>query len=284
MNRAVLITGASSGIGRACALHLDALGFRVFAGVRNPAAADDLRRAGSSGLCPVTLDVTSAECIASVAGEVRQALGSDPLIGLVNNAGVGYGGPIEYLPLERFRQQFEVNLFGPVAVIQAFLPLLRLARSPRIVNIGSVQGRAVTPFLAPYTCSKFALEALTGTLRQELAPWGIHVCIVEPGIVRTAMFSKAVTQLARLREILPVEALDRYGHAVAPFERALEAAPRKGSSPDGVARAVARALTARRPKTRYVVGLDARLLTFLCWLLPDRAWDYLMSKLGIVKS
>jgi len=284
MNRAVVITGASSGIGKASALYLAGRGYRVFAGVRSPESAQELRAAGVPLLAPVTIDVTDGDSVLRAAETVGARVGPSGLYALVNNAGVGLGGPIEYLPLERFREPFEVNVLGVIRMIQAFLPLLRLAPGARIVNVGSVQGRAVTPFLAPYTCSKFALEGLTGTLRQELAPWGIHVTMVEPGIVRTEIFAKAAAYLSGLRAALSPEALDRYAHAVTPFEGALKRAASLGMDPGRVAATIGNCLAAPRPRARYVVGMQARILCALAALLPDRAWDWLMARVGIVKN
>lgn len=293
MTGAVLVTGASSGIGRACVERLAASGRRVFAATRDAAAVADLAARHAGRVIPVALDVTRADSIAAAAARVEEALGGATLSCLVGNAGVGYGGPVEFVPLAYFREQFEVNVFGQIAVIQAFLPLLRRHReaasagtaagATRIAIVGSVQGRVVTPFLAPYTCSKFALEALAGTLRQELAPWDIDVALVEPGIVKTAIFARARTFLARLTAELPPEALRLYAHAVAPFERALERAPALGLEPDLVACAIEHALTAPRPRTRYVVGLRWRLVLLLAAILPDRIWDRLVSRRGIVR-
>jgi NAD(P)-dependent dehydrogenase (short-subunit alcohol dehydrogenase family) len=166
---AVVITGASTGIGRACALSLDALGFRVFAGVRKSDDGESLRRVASDRLTPVFIDVTDKQSIAAAAGSVSREVGTAGLVGLVNNAGVAVPGPLEYLPLEELRRQLEINLVGQLAVIQAFLPLLRKARG-RIVNISSLAGKLTTPFNGAYSAAKHGIEAFSDALRMELTP------------------------------------------------------------------------------------------------------------------
>jgi NAD(P)-dependent dehydrogenase (short-subunit alcohol dehydrogenase family) len=270
--RAVMITGSSTGIGRACALSLDAQGHRVFAGVRKQSDADALRGAASARLTPVMIDVTEPDSIAQAARQVEEALGGAPLAGLVNNAGIGVGGPIEFLPLDDFRRQMEVNFLGHIAVIQAFMPLIR--RGPgRIVNIGSIGGRVATPLMAPYHASKFAFVALTHCLRQELRPWGIWVCIVEPGSTRTEIWSKALKLTDQIRDDLPDEGMRLYGAAIAGATKGIEKQAKAAVPAERVAKAVAHALTARRPRTHYLVGPDAHIVAFFRWLLPDRALD-----------
>ena len=174
---AVVVTGASSGIGRACALHLAALGLQVFAGVRRAEDGAALQAASSARLTPMLLDVADETSIRAATDTITAAVGEAGLAGLVNNAGIGVAGPLEFLPLAEFRTQLEVNVTGQLAVTQALLPLLRQGRG-RIVNMGSIGGRIAAPFVGPYSASKFALEALTDALRMELRPWGLHVAIV----------------------------------------------------------------------------------------------------------
>src|SRR3954471_14417569 len=169
---AVVITGASTGIGATCAAHLSSLGFRVFAGVRKP---EDAERAREAGHEPLTIDVTDPESIRSAVEQVGDA----PLSGLVNNAGIAVAGPLEFIPIDEFRRQLDVNVVGQVAVTQAFLPALRRSRG-RVVFVGSIAGRSALPFLGAYAASKFAVEAVTDALRVELRPWGIDVAVVEP--------------------------------------------------------------------------------------------------------
>jgi NAD(P)-dependent dehydrogenase (short-subunit alcohol dehydrogenase family) len=275
---AVVVTGASSGIGRACALHLAALGFRVFASVRRAEDGAALRAASSARLTPVLLDVADETSIRAATETITAAAGAAGLAGLVNNAGIGVAGPLKFLPLAEFRTQLEVNVTGQLAVTQALLPLLRLGRG-RIVNMGSIGGRIASPFVGPYSASKFALEALTDALRMELRSWGVHVAIVEPGTVATPIWEKSVARTDRLVQALPHQAQTLYGAAFAALRAVAERTGKEGLGvpPEVVARAVAHALTARRPKTRYLVGWDARI-GVLFTLVPDRLRDCVMLR------
>ncbi len=270
----IVITGASTGIGEACALCLDALGFRVFAGVRNPADSERLSRAASDRLVPVQLDVTDAQSVRSAAAKVACALGDAPLNGLVNNAGIAVASPLEFVPLDALRRQFEVNVVGQVAVTQAFLPSLRRGRG-RIVNMGSVSGRFASPFLGPYSASKFALEALSDSLRLELRPWGIHVSIVEPGVIATPIWRKSLLAAEDLLAEMPEEAHTLYGRAIEAIRRRVDNIG--GIPAERVARVVAHALTARRPRPRYIVGRDARVAVALSYF-PTHVRDWLVAK------
>ena len=270
--RAVVVTGASSGIGEACALRLDGLGFRVFAGVRRQQDSDALRRKASERLAPVMLDVTDPLSVQSASDSVAAATGGVGLAGLVNNAGTAVAAPLEFLPLGELRRQLEVNVVGQIAVTQAFLPLLRQG-SGRIVNIGSVSGRIASPLLGAYTASKFAMEGLTDTLRRELSPWGVAVSIVEPGRIATPIWEKSLKVADELLAALPRRALELYGPAIEEVRRGALEAARWGAPPEKVARAVEHALTAKRPRTRYPVGPDARLGALLVRLLPDPVLD-----------
>jgi NAD(P)-dependent dehydrogenase (short-subunit alcohol dehydrogenase family) len=262
--RCVVVTGASSGIGEACALRLAGAGWRVLAGMRAAADGDRLRE---RGLEPVTLDVTDAASIAAAA----ERLGDGGLHGLVNNAGIAVSMPLEFLPLDELRRQLEVNLVGQLAVTQAFLPYLRRVRG-RIVNVGSIAGRSSLPFLGAYAASKHALEAVTDALRVELRPFGIDVAIVEPASIATPIWSKGGENVQRLLEGLPPDVLTLYGERMTAFRSAAAAAAQRAEPADDVAKAVEHALTADRPKTRYVVGRDARRRSRL-ERLPDRLRD-----------
>jgi NAD(P)-dependent dehydrogenase (short-subunit alcohol dehydrogenase family) len=269
----VVITGASTGIGRACALRMDTLGWRVFAGVRTEEDAFSLRSGTSDRLAPLQLDVTNPDSIEQARLTVERTLGEAGLSGLVNNAGIAYGGPVEFLELDGLRAAFEVNFFGLIAVTQAFLPALRAGHG-RIVNMSSNSGLVAAPFLTPYTASKWALEALSDALRVELDPWKIRVAVIEPGAINTPIWSKGKATVARIRERLPREAAALYNEPV----RSIEAGLRPHGIPaENVARAVEHALTARRPRTRYVVGTDAAL-TRLVARLPDGVRDALFKK------
>lgn len=279
-----MITGASTGIGAACALHLDRLGWRVFAGVRRQADADTLKAQSSPRLTPISLDVTDTVSISTAASAVAGAVGQAGLGGLVNNAGIVVPGPIEFLPLTDLRRQLEINVVGQVAVTQAFLPLIRAGRG-RIVNMGSISGRMATPFTGAYAASKFALEALTDALRLELAPWGISVSIVEPGAVATPIWEKSArTAEAMLGSVQP-EALVLYAEAIEAVKRTAADAAKRAVDPVDVARIVEHALTAARPRTRYVVGREAKFRAAMALLVPDRVRDNLVAKaMGLPKT
>jgi NAD(P)-dependent dehydrogenase (short-subunit alcohol dehydrogenase family) len=272
---AVVITGSSTGIGRAAALHLDELGFQVFAGVRKEIDGDSLRQAASGRLEPLILDVTDAAQISAAAQRVRDAAGGQ-LAGLVNNAGVGAGGPVEVIDLDDFRRSIEVNLTGQIAVTQAFLPQLRDAKG-RIVFVSSIGGLMANPFLSPYHASKFAIEAVGDSLRQEVRGQGISVSIIEPGSIATEIWGKGEDTAARLRAELDPDAERLYGRALDRFAEVGKEAGAQGIPPRKVAEAIAHALTAARPRTRYLVGRDARIRAVVA-RLPDRLRDRLVAR------
>jgi NAD(P)-dependent dehydrogenase (short-subunit alcohol dehydrogenase family) len=272
--RAVLVTGASSGIGEATASHLQSLGVRVFAGVRKE--ADVERLGGRERLTPVRLDVTEADSVASARREVEESAPGG-LHGLVNNAGVSVSGPIEFLPIEELRRQLEVNVVGQVAVTQAFLPAVRRARG-RIVNVSSVGGRVALPLMSPYNASKFALEAISDSLRREVRRFGVHVAVVEPGAIRTAIWEKGTAAADEMMQNVPPEAEELYGELVRAMRAQADNASERALEPIEVARVVEHALTADRPRIRYLVGRDAKLRARLADALPDRAFDALIER------
>jgi NAD(P)-dependent dehydrogenase (short-subunit alcohol dehydrogenase family) len=265
----ILVTGASTGIGRACAIRCAELGYRVFAGVRNRAAEDELRAAHSS-VEPVMLDVTDPD---SIHAAVR-LLGGTPLAGLINNAGISVTGPLELVHIEDWRRQFDVNVIGLVAVTQAFLPSLREARG-RIVNIGSIAGRSALPVTGPYDASKFAVEAISDSLRLELQAVGVRVSLIEPGAIATPIWGKAFAESDRLNRQADRGAYQVYVKLIEKIRAEAEKAARTALPVETVVKAVEHALTARRPKTRYVVGREARFWLVLN-LLPDRWRDWLI--------
>ncbi len=273
----IVITGASTGIGRACAMHLDQLGFSVFAGVRRDADSAALRSAASDRLTPLRIDVTDAGSIVAARAQVEAAAAGRGMHGLVNNAGVGVGGPLEFVPLDDLRRQLEVNVIGQVAVTQAFLPMLRQARG-RIVYIGSIAGRMATPFIAPYAASKFALEAISDALRVELRPWGIGVAIVEPGSIATPIWEKAKDTTKQVSDDLSPEGHELYGAAVSSLREVMADFEKRAIPAERVAKAVAHALLSKRPKTRYLVGTDARIQAALAAVVPDRINDRLIAR------
>lgn len=279
----VVITGASTGIGEACALFLDKKGFRVFAGVRKQADANALKQKASDHLTPLFLDVTDEKQIAEAAETVSNEVGNDGITGLINNAGIAVASPLEFVPLDRLRQQLEINVIGVIAVTQAFLPLLRQAKG-RIINISSFGGTIASPILSPYNASKFALEALSDSLRMELKPWGIEVSVIKPAAVKTPIWDKAIDSKSELKKELPPQAIDLYGNSIDKIMTYSEEATKRGASVDVVSKAIFHALTAQKPKTRYILATNRLIFTLLKWM-PDRLRDYLiLRRLGIRRS
>ncbi len=273
--RSVLVTGASTGIGRATALRLDAAGWRVFAGVRREEDAEALRAAGSESLTPVILDVTEPEQIAAAAERIGTETGG-ALDGLVNNAGVAIPSPLETIPMEEFRRQIEVNLTGQVAVTQALIPFIREARG-RIVFLSSIGGRQAFPFTGAYHAAKFGIEAVGDVFRQELRPWGISVSIVEPGSIDTPIWERGERTVDAIGGAEHREAL--YGRAIDGYRRAIKELAERGISPEKVAKVIDHALSSERPRTRYLVGLDAQLQVRLKPLIPTRLFDRVVARM-----
>jgi NAD(P)-dependent dehydrogenase (short-subunit alcohol dehydrogenase family) len=271
----VVVTGASTGIGAACALDCAGRGMTVFAGVRDLRAGEALAAKGGPSLIPITIDVTDEPSIARSVEAVQLVVGEKGLGGLVNNAGIVVGSPLEVIPLSHLRKQLEVNVIGQIAVTQAFLPLLRRGRG-RIVNMGSIAGRGTIPLLGPYSASKYALEALTDALRMELQPWGIQVSIIEPGAIATPIWEKSAKEAEGLEASVSAEAKALYGEAVIRIREAIAQAAQRAIAPEAVVRAVHHALTAARPRTRYLVGTDAKLRAWMVKWLPDRMQDRLL--------
>lgn len=265
--RSVLITGSSTGIGAATALELDRQGFRVFAGVRSAADAERLRQSASRRLTPILLDVTDEEQVIARAADVSQAVGDEGLAGLVNNAGIVVAGPLELLPMAELRRQFEVNVLGMLAVTQAFLPLLRAGRG-RIVNVTSGNGFLSLAYFGSYSASKFAQHALSDALRQELRHWGIPVSMVAPGCVATPIWGKSFDAAERLARQVSPERYEQYHEDLDAVRAAARHLAETAGPVERVAKAVCRALVARRPKALYIVGFDSRLLRMASRFLP----------------
>lgn len=272
----VVVTGASSGIGEACARRLAALGFDVFAGVRKAQDGERLQRE-IPGVTALQIDVTDAESIAAAARRIEEATAGRGLAGLVNNAGIAVPAPLEHQPLDDFRHQIEVNLIGQVAVTQAFIPLLRVARG-RIVNMSSIGGKVAVPLLGAYAASKFAIEGFSDSLRRELRPWGIEVSVIEPGTIATPIWDKGIVSGDELRAAMSADAERDYGPLIATVRTASERGARTGLPPDAVARDVAHALTARKPRTRYLVGREAKSRGAIARYLPDRFMDSAIAR------
>lgn len=273
MQRSVLVTGASSGIGLATAKMLADAGFRVFAGVRKLPPG-----ASSANLHPVLLDVTSADSIAAARREIESHLDGAGLFALVNNAGIADTRPLEFTPLEKFRAVLEVDLFGVVATTQAFLPLIHKGRG-RIVNIGSVGGMITIPFGASLCASKHAIEAISDALRLELHSAGIFVTLIQPASINSGSAEKLAAAVEPTINELPPEGQRRYGDLLRRFMRATLAEETAGSPPEVVAAAVLAALRAARPPIRRLAGKRGHLLAFLARLVPDRWRDALLRRL-----
>ncbi len=273
-DRAILVTGASSGIGNAAAQRLAQDGFTVFAGVRKESDARAVAGAHAN-LRPVVLDVTDADAIAHAIDVVRSS--ELPLYGVLNNAGIAVGGPLEYLPLADLRRQFEVNTFAPIAVVQAAMPLLRASRG-RIVCVGSIASRFGPPFIGPYSASKAALAMLVDSLRIEIAPYGIRVSLFEFAAVRTPIWEKGRSLKTELAQRLPPQALTDYAPFIEAASRRIDHEERVGLDPELVAAAIAGTFTAPSPRARYVIGRQAKIQAAVA-ILPHGARDNVLRKL-----
>ncbi|NGZ98723.1 MAG: short-chain dehydrogenase/reductase [Nitrospira sp. WS110] len=276
MSQAVVITGASTGIGAACAIHLDKLGYRVFAGVRKTEDGLALQKNCSDRLVPIELDVTDLFTIQKAHALVLEHIEKGALLGLVNNAGIAVVGPLEAVPLADLRRQLEINVIGQVAVTQIFLPLLRQARG-RIINMGSIAGLTTMPLMGPYSASKFALEAITDALRLEVQQWGIHVSIIEPGAIATPIWNKSTIDAAEREAAIKGDLRSLYQPIMTAVRKVVGGASKRAISAEAVAKVVEDALTASTPRTRYLVGTDAKLRALMRKLLSDRLSDRLLS-------
>lgn len=259
MGKTVVITGTSTGIGRACVERMAADGWTVYAGVRKDADADDLKRGVDGDVRPVLLDVTDRDHIAALVTRLTEELGPVGLHGLVNNAGVAEGGPIETLSDQEWRWHFDVNVFAVVNLTRECLPALRSARG-RVVNIGSIAGRTGAPLMAPYAAGKHAIEAISESLRFEVADFGMKVACVEPGEIKTAIWAKADESLARVMKSLDDGTKTLYERQLDMLHGFADEGRRKGIPASKVADAVHHALSSVRPKHRYLVGPDAKLV------------------------
>jgi NAD(P)-dependent dehydrogenase (short-subunit alcohol dehydrogenase family) len=273
--QAVLVTGAGKGIGAAVTERLAGLGMLVFAGVRADADIERWRNHAGGRVHPLRLEVTDEASIRDAVQELRASLRGAQLLGVVNNAGIAVAGPLEFLPIRELRRQLEVNVIGQIAVTQAVLPLLRESRG-RVINVGSIAGRSALPLTGAYAASKFAMEALTDSLRVELMPAGIHVSIIEPGVIATPIWDTSLKLGDQLLQEMPKEAMSYYGRVVDAV-RKRAARGTGGLPPRVVADAVVHALTSAKPKTRYLVGRDARFRAIF-QKLPDRVRDRIIAR------
>jgi NAD(P)-dependent dehydrogenase (short-subunit alcohol dehydrogenase family) len=275
----VVITGASSGLGRACALHLARAGFQVFAGVRRTEDGERLRGAATGRLTPVILDVTDEKSVREAVRAVGEDTGENGVWGLVNNAGIAVTAPLECVRPELLRRQLDTNVVGQLAVIQGFLPLLR-AGGGRIVNVTSGLGNVAIPYLGAYAAAQFAKEALSDALRRELGPQRIPVSVVQPGAIMTPIWGKMSAEAGRTIEGAEEPVRELYQDTFLRFLETNEQQARNSrKTPDDVAGTVFRALLAKRPRTRYGVGSDATGGRILARLLPDRAIDRIFGSI-----
>jgi NAD(P)-dependent dehydrogenase (short-subunit alcohol dehydrogenase family) len=283
-DRAVLITGASSGIGHATARTLLHSGWWVIGVTHTEAGRRKLLSAGEERLIPLVLDLSRPEDIGPFCSEIRALLHRNGLAlrGLVNGAAIEHHGPLEILPFDWLRLEMEVGFFGMLRLTRGLLPELRRHQG-RIVNMSSVHGRSAARSVGSSCATKYAIEGAMDTLRLELAKWGMHVCLIEPGSVATPLWGKALEAFAELRAAVPADLLAVYypdfAAAVARARDDNVRSARWACSPEKVARAIRRALTDARPRPRYPVGAVARLLMSLRWLLPDRAFDHLSARI-----
>lgn len=267
-----IVTGASTGIGAATARELARQGFHVLAGVRRDVDAEAIR---ATGIEPLILDITNPEHIQALATRVQGDAQGRAVRALVNNAAIQANVPIEAFALDQWRAMFEVNLFGQVAVTQTLLPALIASRG-RIINISSVGGKVAMAAYGPYAASKFALEAVSDSLRRELSPHGVHVIVVEPGAVRTAMLGRAIATAGELVSAMTPEQRQRYGALVHAVNEQAISSTKSGVPAQAAATVIAKAIAARKPRTRYTVGREAALLTMVRFL-PDRVLDRVLA-------
>jgi NAD(P)-dependent dehydrogenase (short-subunit alcohol dehydrogenase family) len=270
----IVVTGASTGMGAATARELARRGFHVLAGVRRDVDADALR---GNGIEPHILDITVESDVAAIAERVVRDPRGLALRALINNAGVAINAPVEALPIAQWRRQFEVNLFGHVAMIQALMPSL-LRSSGTVVNISSVGGKVALPTYPAYAGSKFAVEALSDSLRREVGRLGVKVVVVEPGAVKTAMAERGVATADRLKDGMTADQLHRYGELIDAMSNLARSFDKDGVSSERAAKVIAKAATASRPRTRYTIGRDAAILARLSRVLPDRVLDRVVRR------
>jgi NAD(P)-dependent dehydrogenase (short-subunit alcohol dehydrogenase family) len=275
--KSVLVTGASTGIGRAAALHLDGAGWRVFATVRKEEDVASLREAGSERLLPLVLDITDVTQITTAAEQIDATVGGGGLDGLVNNAGIAVPGPLETLPIEDFKRQIDVNLIAQVAVTREMLPAIRTARG-RVVFITSIGGLMAFPMFGAYHAAKFGLEAVGDVFRQELRPWGISVSLIEPGSIATPIWKRGEAEIDAIAARARDGYADLYGEAMEAYRDVARKTGARGIPPEKVAAKIEHALSSRRPRTRYLVGADARGQALAARVLPDRLRDWLVAR------
>ena len=281
----VLVTGSSTGIGYSAVEHLISKGYGVFGSVRKQDDATRLKSAFGEKFIPLIFDVTNEQAVLESVETVKSKLTStDELVAIVNNSGIALGGPIQYLPTDVYRKQFEVNLFGVVTVTRSYLKLLGAYKGSshhgKIIMISSVSGKRSYPFVSPYTASKHALEALSDSLRREMMLYGIKVVIIEPGPIKTPIWDKTP----------PVEDNPFLGTDYEPalrkfYGQMVTKGKVEGLPVEKVGSLIEKVITAKNPKTRYVITGRKWLDFILPGILPDRWLDKLFAKfLGIDKE
>ena len=274
----VVVTGASSGIGRETALYLDEQGYRVFAGVRKDRDADALEKSGSDRLSPLMVDVTDEAAVEAARERVQQEVGQAGIVGLVNNAGVANAGPLEFLAVADFEKVIAVNLTGQYAVTQQFLPLVRRGEGT-ICFITSVGGKVASPFFTAYSASKFGLEGLADALRREIKPWKMNVVVIEPGSVATEIWERGTNEFERAEAEYGDEGKRLYGAQLAAGAEAMKSTGERGIEPIEVAKVIEKAIRSDSPKARYMVGRDAKLAYAAQRLVGDKRFDSLIRRL-----
>ena len=274
---AVVITGTATGIGAASALLLAEKGFHVFAGVRNEADGAELARRSSAELTPLELEITDQASISAAVEKVESAVGERGLAGLVNNAGIVVPGPLELQPLDDFRRQLEVNLIGQVAVTQAFLPLIRRGAG-RIVNVGSIGGHVVLPLHGAYSASKFGMEAVSDALRLELRQWRIPVSHIDPGATETAIFGKTLAALDEVKRLLDGRGRGEYDQQIAAIRKLVEKTAEDAAPVEDLSETVVKAMTAKKPKSRYLAGHGAEAAVALARTATDGIKDRAVAR------
>jgi NAD(P)-dependent dehydrogenase (short-subunit alcohol dehydrogenase family) len=277
--KTVVITGASSGIGRSSVSLMVQSGWQVFATVRKREDGNRLSSDFGASVLPVIMDVTDRNSVRAAADAVESQLAGSGLDGLVNVAGVGKVLPVEYMTEQELSEIFEINVFGQIAVTRAFLPLLRNGRG-RIVNISSIGAHIAIPFGSLINASKSAFGIFSDPLRLELHPFGIHISAIEPGAIKTPAVDKTLGNIEAVIRSLPPIGAAQYGEMLRDFARRAYDREMNGSGPEVVAKTVHHALTANRPRTRYIVGKHARLLAMLATLLPDRLLDKIRFRIA----
>ena len=271
--KTVVITGTSSGIGKACALYLDKMGFKVYAGVRKQVDGDNLKKEASDRLSPIILDVNNAESISKAVSIIEKETDGN-VFGLINNAGIGQGGPLEITPISEIRKVMEINVIGLMAVTQAFLPMLRKSKG-RIINIGSSTSIIAFPGASIYAASKFAVRALTDSLRVELKMFDMHSVLIVPGHVETVLWNKEDEFKDKIRNAIDSEIAQQYTPLIKYGDKLIDETPRIPAIE--VAKVVTNSLTVKKPKAYYYIGSDAKSISILA-RLPKRLLDWMFYK------